>query len=62
MSTCNLHVCHNPSRKGLQVFGENLSEHAIYGIVFYLQTLDYEEVQGKLGLSAEKRLTHVESR
>ena len=65
ISAYNLHVCHNAFQKGLQVFGENLSEFFIsLYIWFKLFTSileDYEEVQGKLGLLAQKLSKHFES-
>ena len=64
--TCNLHVCHNAFQKGLQVFGEDLSEIVISLYMWFKLSVsrceDYEEVQRKLGLPAHKFLKHVESR
>ena len=64
--TCNLHACHNAFQKGLQVFGEDLSEIVISLYMWFKLSVsrceDYEEVQRKLGLPAHKFLKHVESR
>ena len=66
ISAYNLHVCHNAFQKGLQVFGENLSEFIISLYIWFKLFAsileDYEEVQGKLGLLAQKLLKHFESR
>ena len=63
--TCNLHVCHTAFQKGLQVFGENLSELVISLYPWFKLSAsrleDYEEIQGKFGLLVHKFLTHVES-
>ena len=59
-------LCHNASQKGLQVFSENLPELVIsLSICFKLFTSileDYEEVQRKLGLLAQKLLKYFDSR
>ena len=64
--TCNLHVYHNAFQKGLQVFGEDLSELVISLYISFKLTAsrheDYGEVQRKLGKLPHKFLKHVESR
>ena len=67
IGSCNIHIGHNAFCKGLEKFGETMSEFVISVYVFFFDGWpsrweDFENVQHKLGIKKHRFIKHVASR